>query len=73
MPNPFRNPQEIMLAATEDLGEVATEIALLEKVGTKADWDKEPSTERLQKEIQQLMNILGSLANFYQIKLDTEV
>ena len=70
-PNPFRNPSEIMLAATEELGEVAQEVALLERVGTKANWTKEPSTERLGNEITNAINCIVALANHYDIDLDS--
>ena len=70
--NPFRNPSEIMLAITEEVGEVAQEVALLEKVGTKATWEKESSTERLAKEISNTLNCLMALANHYNIDIDKE-
>ncbi len=69
LPNPFKNPQEIMLAATEELGEVAQEVSLLEKVGTKVNWEKEPSKERLAEEIRNTINCLAALANYYDIDL----
>lgn len=69
-PNPFKSASEIMLAATEELGEVAQEVALLEKVGTKASWTKEASTERLGGEITNAINCLVSLANHYDIDLE---
>lgn len=69
-PNPFKSGVEIVLAATEELGEVAQEVALLEKVGTKANWSKEPSTERLAGEISNTINCLVSLANHYNIDLE---
>lgn len=71
-PNPFKNSSEIMLAAIEELGEVAQEVALLEKVGTKAGWSKEPSVERLGSEIANTVNCLIALANYYDIDLEKE-
>ena len=68
--NPFKSPSEIMLAATEELGEVAQEVALLEKVGTKSSWTKEPSKERLGNEITNAINCLLALANHYEVDLD---
>lgn len=68
--NPFKNSSEIMLAATEELGEVAQEVALLERVGTKAEWTKEPSTERLGSEITNTINCLVALANYYELDLE---
>ena len=68
--NPFKNPSEIMLAVTEELGEVAQEVALLERVGTKATWEKEPSKERLGKEISNLLNCVVGLANHYDVDIE---
>jgi len=72
-PNPFRNASEIMLAATEELGEVAQEVALLEHVGTKQAWSKEPSIERLGCEIVNVLNCIVALANHYEIDLEQVV
>lgn len=69
-PNPFKNASEIMLAATEELGEVAQEVALLEKIGTKASWEKEGSTERLGGEITNVLNCIVALANHYDLDLE---
>ena len=68
--NPFRSGTEVMLAMTEELGEVATEVALLERIGTKANWQKEPSTERLAEEIKHLLNCTFALANQFGIDLN---
>lgn len=70
--NPFKNASEIMLAITEETGEVAQEVALLEKVGAKATWQKEPSRERLGKELSNLLNCIAGLANHYEIDLEKE-
>lgn len=69
-PYPFRSSAECVTAMVEELGEVANEVALLERIGTKAGWSKAPSTERLSIEIIQLFNILLALANRYNIDLD---
>lgn len=61
-----------MLAITEEVGEVAQEVALLERIGTKAGWQKEPSKERLSKEISNLLNCIVSLANHYGIDIEDE-
>lgn len=68
--NPFRSGTEIMLAITEEAGEVATEVALLERVGTKAQWSKQPSVERLGVEMTHVLNLLLTLASFYRIDLE---
>jgi NTP pyrophosphatase (non-canonical NTP hydrolase) len=70
MPHPFRSAAEMMLTITEELGEVATEVALLERIGTKAEWDKQPRRERLAEEMIHLLNMIFTLANHYQIDLD---
>ena len=67
---PFRSAPEIVLAITEELGEVAQEVALLERIGTKASWAKDPSKERLADEIGHLLNCVAALADFYDIDLD---
>jgi NTP pyrophosphatase (non-canonical NTP hydrolase) len=67
--SPFRSPTEIMLAATEELGEVAQEVALLERIGTKATWEKQGDVGRLGIEITHTINCLLVLANHYSIDL----
>jgi hypothetical protein len=42
----------------------------LERAGTKANWQKEPSIERLGDEIVHALNCLIALANHYQIDLE---
>jgi hypothetical protein len=44
-PYPFRSSAECVTAMVEELGEVATEVALLERIGTKAGWSKASETE----------------------------
>ena len=70
MPKPFTSSSEIMLALIEELGEVAQEIALIERIGTKADWQKSPSKERLAEEMTHVLNLLYHLADHYGIVLD---
>ena len=69
-PYPFQSSAECITAMVEELGEVATEVALLERIGTKAGWSQAPSTERLTIELVQLFNTLIALANRYGIDLD---
>ena len=69
-PYPFRSSAECVTAMVEELGEVATEVALLERIGTKAEWSKAPSREHLATELIQLLNTLIALANRYDIDLD---
>lgn len=61
-----------MLAITEELGEVATEVALLEQIGSKSKWQKEPDVKRLAEELTHLLNNTFALANYFGIDL-TEV
>jgi NTP pyrophosphatase (non-canonical NTP hydrolase) len=70
MKRPCLSGAEFMLAATEELGEVAQEVALLERVGSKAEWQKESSVERLGEEITHALSCLIALANHYQIDLE---
>ena len=69
-PNPFRSAAEILTAMIEESGEVAQEVALLERIGTKAQWSKPASRERLSEEMVQLLNTIFALANYYQIDLE---
>ena len=62
----FNSASEIMLAITEEVGEVANEVALLEKIGTKKSWKKEGSVGRLNEEIGQVKNLLMELEQYYQ-------
>ena len=66
---PYRSGTEVVLAMTEELGEVATEVALLEKVGSKAAWQKEPDVKRLAEEMTHLLNNTFALANHFGIDL----
>ncbi|MFT7328046.1 MAG: NTP pyrophosphatase (non-canonical NTP hydrolase) [Crocinitomicaceae bacterium] len=63
------SPAEIMLAAAEEFGEVAQEVALLEQIGTKENWKKKGDKERLAEEIRHTMNCLAGLANYYNLEL----
>lgn len=58
---------------TEELGEVATEVALLERIGSKAHWQKEPSLDRLSTEILHLLNVTLTLANHFGIDMDNAI
>jgi NTP pyrophosphatase (non-canonical NTP hydrolase) len=66
MKAPFSSGAQCMLALTEEVGEVA----LLERVGSKASWQKDGSVERLADEMTHAMNCLLSLANYYGIDLE---
>ena len=66
---PYRSGTEVVLGMTEELGEVATEVALLERVGSKAAWQKEPDVARLAEEITHLLNNTFALVNYFGIDL----
>ena len=59
-----------MTAIVEELGEVSQEVQLLEQIGTKAEWEKDPSTERLAEELTHLLDVIITLANVHEIDLD---
>lgn len=71
MTNHFRSPAEVMITITEELGEVAKEVSLLERIGSKAEWEREPSRERLSEELLHLLNMVFVLANRYEINLES--
>jgi NTP pyrophosphatase (non-canonical NTP hydrolase) len=70
MKKPFASATEVMIAIVEELGEVSQEIALIEQIGSKVEWQAEPSKERLAEEMTHLLNLIFVLANFYNIDLD---
>jgi NTP pyrophosphatase (non-canonical NTP hydrolase) len=61
---------EVMLAITEELGEVAKEVALFEQVGNKVNWKRSADKELLAEEISQLVVNVVSLASHYDINLE---
>lgn len=70
MQKPFTSAADAMLTIVEELGEVAQEIALLEKIGSKAEWEKAPSKDRLAEEMTHVLNVLIVLADLYDIDVD---
>jgi hypothetical protein len=70
MKTPFRSGTEIMLGLMEEIGEIATEVALLEQVGSKSEWEKKPNRERLAEGMTHAINLLVTLANNYDIDLN---
>jgi NTP pyrophosphatase (non-canonical NTP hydrolase) len=65
----FHTGGDVVVALVEELGEVAREIALLERIGSKATWELASSTPRLAKELTQVLNLVCVLANRYGIDL----
>lgn len=70
MQKPFTTGPEVMMTIIEELGEVSTEIQLIEQIGSKAAWEREPSKDRLAEEMTHLLNVILVLANLYTIDLD---
>ncbi len=58
-----------MLALTEELGKIATEVAFLEQVGSKSQWQKEPDAAYLVEEITHLPNNIFALTDHFHINL----
>lgn len=65
-----QKPLEILAAITEELGEVATEVSLFEKVGNKVNWERKADKTMLAREISQLLMNIMSLASAYDIDID---
>jgi NTP pyrophosphatase (non-canonical NTP hydrolase) len=61
---------EIMLAVTEELGEVAKEVALFEQAGNKVNWKRSADKDLLAEEISQLLVNVISLATHYDIDIE---
>lgn len=64
-----QTPVEIMLGITEEVGEVATEVALFEQIGNKVNWKRSADKDLLAEEISQLLVNVVSLASAYEINL----
>lgn len=69
MKTPFRSGAEIMLALTEEIGEISREVALLEQIGSKTEWNKSPSNANLAEEMIHAINLLFVLANQFDLDL----
>ncbi|MBP6974763.1 MAG: hypothetical protein KBB54_02345 [Candidatus Pacebacteria bacterium] len=65
-----QTPVEIMLGIMEEMGEVAKEVALFEKIGNKVNWKRSPDKDLLAEEISQLVVNAVSLASYYEIDLE---
>ena len=69
MKTPFLSGAEIMLALTEEIGEISREVALLEQIGSKTEWNKSPSNASLAEEMIHAINLLLVLANQFDLNL----
>lgn len=63
---------DILARLAEECGEVASEIRKLEKKGSKVHFNITTSKEKLADELVDVLNVLASIANFYELNLDTE-
>jgi len=64
-----QTPVEVLVGITEELGEVAKEVALFEKIGNKVNWKRNPDKALLSEEISHLLVNVVSLASHYEIKI----
>jgi len=64
-----QTPVEVLVGITEELGEVAKEVALFEKIGNKVNWKRNPDKALLAEEISHLLVNVVSLASHYEIKI----
>jgi NTP pyrophosphatase (non-canonical NTP hydrolase) len=65
----FHTGGDVVVALIEELGEVAREVSLIERIGSKAAWELAPSVPRLAEELTQVLNLVCVLANCYGIDL----
>lgn len=66
------NAFDILARLAEECGEVASEIRKLEKKGSKAHFNVTTSKEKLADELVDALNVVASIANFYELNLDAE-
>jgi NTP pyrophosphatase (non-canonical NTP hydrolase) len=65
-----RSALEILGSATEELGEVAQEVLLFEKVGSKRNWKRPGDVASIAGELADLMVNLFCLAHHFDIDLE---
>ena len=63
---------DILARLTEECGEVASEIRKMEKKGSKVYFNLSTSREKLTDELVDVLNVIASIANLYELNLDTE-
>lgn len=64
---------DIMLGITEEVGEVAKEVALFEQVGNKVNWKRSADKDLLAEEISQVLVNVISLASHYDINVEKAI
>jgi NTP pyrophosphatase (non-canonical NTP hydrolase) len=63
---------DILARLTEECGEVASEIRKKENKGSKTHFKISTSKEKLADELVDVLNVVASIANFYELNLDKE-
>ncbi|MEK7167015.1 MAG: MazG nucleotide pyrophosphohydrolase domain-containing protein [Patescibacteria group bacterium] len=63
---------DILARLTEECGEVASEIRKMEKKGSKIYFNIHSNKEKLADELVDVLNVIASIANLYELNLDTE-
>ncbi len=66
------NAFDILARLTEESGEVAQEVRKMEKRGSKVFFDISTSKEKLADELVDVLNVIASIANFYDMDLSAE-
>ncbi len=66
------NAFDILARLTEESGEVAQEVRKMEKTGAKVFFDISTSKEKLADELVDVLNVIASIANFYDMDLSAE-
>lgn len=63
---------DMLARLAEECGEVASEIRKKENKGSKAHFKIFTSKEKLADELVDVLNVIASIANFYELNLDKE-
>jgi len=63
---------DMLARLTEECGEVASEIRKIEKKGSKVYFNLTTSKEKVADELVDVLNVVASIANLYELNLDTE-
>ena len=66
------NAFDMLARLTEESGEVAQEIRKIEKKGSKVFFDLSAGKEKLADELVDVLNVIASIANFYDMDLSAE-
>lgn len=66
------NALDILARLTEECGEVAKEIRKIEGKGSKVRFELTGDKEKLADELVDVLNVIASIANHYDLDLETE-